>query len=178
MSASATTVHCPGEIWKGKKSPSSCINVQRGRQRAVAKSSTYGLVIQSCTQWMISSMQEMWKKSLECSMGGTKYSMAAWHHWYLLWNSLFLTEFKFFANNVLIKLSYKDFLQYEAFNKVSFPALHMFCISAYLKALELNRFEKKKQYSHNSTSALRPQYPIYPLPLWDLVPSIKSSYLW
>lgn len=175
MNSSATSLHCAQEIWKEKNSPSSHESVHTCRHGAFAKSSTYCLVIQSHARWLISSLQEMWERSLESSM------CSGWNK--ILWDSLasplsvtkcpICYRFYTFCKQCLHQTQ-PHRLRCSSMSP-SFPALHMFCVSAYIKAVEHNRLEKIKQkHSHLPTSVFRPWYPRYPVPSWNSVPRGKS----
>ena len=116
------------------------MTVRTCRHGAFVKSSTYCLVIQSHTQWLISSQQEMWEKPWKQHVLWVEQNTPRQPAITTVCHEMpHLLQILYFLQAVSSSSSATQIVgfQYEAFNRVSFPALHMFCVSAYIKAVEL-----------------------------------------
>lgn len=122
-----------------------------GRHGAFAKCSTYFcLVIPSHTQWLISSLQErkreglkaVWNKIIWDNLPSPIYVTKRPH----LLQVLYFLQAVSSSNSATLILGSQD----EVFNRFSFPPLHVFCVSACIKAVE------KKQHCPVSIRVFRP----------------------
>lgn len=155
------------------------MSVHTRRHGAFAKSSTYCLVIPSHTRWLISSLQEMWERSLESSMcsGWNKIlrdslpsplSVTKWPICY---------GFYTFCKQCLHQTQPHRLKGSSMRHLIGSPSLHCICSESQHIKKPSNSEKKKQQHSHVSTSVFRPRYPRYPMSSWKSVPRGQTFLL-